>query len=96
MGETLFYEETDYRQYVCGANIKNINASSIIPDFDVLTAGFPCQSFSIGGAQKGFSDNRGVLFFEVARIIDTKRPDFVFLESAENLMEHDERRTFHL
>jgi len=65
-----------------------------IPDFDVLTAGFPCQSFSVGGKQKGFNDNRGVLFFEVARVIDTKRPKVIFLENVENLVEHDKGRTF--
>ena len=54
-------------------NIKNISADSI-PDFDVLTAGFPCQPFSIAGLQKGFKDRDGNLFFEISRIIDTKRP----------------------
>ena len=79
--------------YLVEGDIKTINSNSI-PNFDVLTAGFPCQSFSIGGKQKGFGDNRGILFFEVARIIDAKRPKAVFLENVENLMEHDDGRTF--
>ena len=65
-----------------------------IPDIDVLTAGFPCQPFSIAGAQKGFDDPRGNLFFEIARIIDIKRPRVVFLENVSNLVEHDNGRTF--
>ena len=79
--------------YLAEGDIKTINSNSI-PDFDVLTAGFPCQSFSIGGKQKGFGDNRGILFFEAARIIGAKRPQAVFLENVENLMEHDNGRTF--
>jgi len=44
----------------------------IIPDFDVLMAGFPCQPFSISGHHKGFEDTRGTLFFDICRIIDKK------------------------
>lgn len=65
-----------------------------IPDFDVLVAGFPCQPFSIAGRQKGFKDKRGNLFFEIARIIDVKRPKVVFLENVANLVEHDNGKTF--
>ena len=74
-------------------DIRDIPASSI-PNFDVLTAGFPCQPFSIAGKQKGFDDKRGNLFFEITRIIDAKRPKVVFLENVPNLMEHDNGRTF--
>ena len=74
-------------------DIRDIPASSI-PNFDVLTAGFPCQPFSIAGKQKGFDDKRGNLFFEITRIIDAKRPKIVFLENVPNLMEHDNGRTF--
>ncbi len=79
--------------YLVEGDIRKIKPDSI-PEFDILTAGFPCQSFSIGGSQKGFEDNRGTLFFEVARIIGTKLPRFVFLENVENLLEHDGGRTF--
>lgn len=74
-------------------NIKRI-ATSDIPDCDVLTAGFPCQPFSIAGLQKGFKDRDGNLFFEITRIIDAKRPKVVFLENVPNLMEHDDGKTF--
>ena len=49
-------------------DIRNIDAD-VIPRFDVLVAGFPCQSFSTAGFQKGFRDPRGNLFFEIIRII---------------------------
>jgi len=48
-----------------------------MPDFDLLCAGFPCQAFSIAGKREGFADARGTLFFEIARILEAKRP-FVF------------------
>jgi DNA (cytosine-5)-methyltransferase 1 len=74
-------------------DIRNISTNDI-PDFDVLTAGFPCQPFSVAGRQRGFEDKRGNLFFEITRIIATKRPKVVFLENVPNLMEHDNGRTF--
>lgn len=75
------------------SDIRKVTAESI-PDFDVLTAGFPCQPFSVAGKQKGFNDKRGNLFFEITRIVDAKRPKVIFLENVANLMEHDEGRTF--
>lgn len=74
-------------------DIRQVNPHDI-PDFDVLVAGFPCQPFSIVGRQKGFDDPRGNLFFEIGRIIDIKRPPIVFLENVENLIEHDDGKTF--
>lgn len=50
-------------------DIRKVNADDI-PNFDILTAGFPCQSFSVCGNKKGFSDERGNLFFEIMRIAD--------------------------
>ena len=65
-----------------------------LPDIDVLVAGFPCQPFSIMGYRRGFKDPRGNLFFEISRFIDVKRPRVVFLENVQNLMEHDNGKTF--
>lgn len=48
-------------------DIRKVNTDDI-PDFDILTAGFPCQSFSVCGNRKGFADERGNLFFEIMRI----------------------------
>ena len=67
-----------------------------IPDFDILTAGFPCQAFSIAGYQKGFTDDRGNVFFEVAKVLREKKPRAVFLENVKNLERHDGGRTFRI
>ena len=74
-----------------------------IPDHDILLAGFPCQPFSIAGVSKknslgrehGFKDKaQGTLFFDVARIIDKKRPKVFVLENVKNLRSHDKGQTF--
>ena len=74
-------------------DIRKVDALSI-PDFDILIAGFPCQPFSIMGKQRGFDDPRGNLFFEIARIVDIKRPRIIFLENVQNLINHDSGKTF--
>lgn len=74
-------------------DIKSVYAADI-PDMEVLTAGFPCQPFSIAGKQEGFCDPRGNLFFEIARVVDAKHPKVIFLENVSNLIEHDNGRTF--
>lgn len=74
-----------------------------IPDHDILSAGFPCQPFSIAGVSKklslgratGFLDEaQGTLFFDVARIIKEKRPKAFLLENVKNLRSHDKGRTW--
>lgn len=64
-----------------------------VPDHDVLFAGFPCQAFSICGDRKGFEDTRGTLFFDVARILDAKRPRAFVLENVKQLRTHDGGQT---
>jgi len=80
-------------EHLVEGDIKGISASDI-PDFDVLVAGFPCQSFSVMGKQKGFNDPRGNLFFEIVRIVEEKRPSIVFIENVSNLLEHDDGKSF--
>lgn len=63
-------------------------------EFDVLCAGFPCQAFSIAGYQKGFTDTRGTLFFDIEKIIENHQPKVVFLENVKNLVSHDNGKTF--
>ncbi len=60
-----------------------------IPDHDVLFAGFPCQPFSICGDRRGFADTRGTLFFDIARILDAKRPAAFLLENVKMLAGHN-------
>ena len=66
-----------------------------VPDHQLLVAGFPCQSFSIAGKQKGFEDIRGTLFFDVARILNEKKPKYILLENVKNLISHDKAETIH-
>lgn len=72
--------------------IKRVSES--IPDFDILTAGFPCQAFSIAGERKGFEDERGNLFFEILTVLTAKRPKAFLLENVKNLKTHDNGNTF--
>ncbi len=80
-------------EYLVEGDIQKV-ATSTIPHFDVLTAGFPCQAFSSVGLLQGFNDPRGNLFFETARVIHAVKPKVVFLENVANLVKHDEGRTF--
>lgn len=64
-----------------------------LPDFDLLVGGFPCQAFSIAGKRAGFLDARGTLFFEIARVLEYKRPRYFLLENVEGLLSHDDRKT---
>lgn len=72
--------------------LKNIR--KVIPSFDILCAGFPCQPFSGIGKKNGFEDDRGTLFNDINRVILARRPKVVFLENVRNILTHDERRTF--
>ena len=65
-----------------------------LPDIDLICGGFPCQSFSIAGARRGFDDIRGTLFFEIARIAAVKRPEFLLLENVQGILNHDKGKTF--
>lgn len=73
-------------------DIKSIKEEEI-PEHDLLCGGFPCQSFSIAGNQKGFNDIRGTLFFDVVRIIKKKQPKYILLENVKNLINHDNGET---
>lgn len=76
-----------------GGDIKDLIISDL-PKVDVLTAGFPCQPFSIAGYRKGFEDERGGdIFSQLMRIIRGLKPRVVFLENVKNLASHDNGRT---
>jgi DNA (cytosine-5)-methyltransferase 1 len=113
-GKAIFTNEWDkyaaetYRAWfhereISTEDIRNLNPKTDIPSHDVLSAGFPCQPFSIAGVSKkkslgrphGFSDlQQGNLFFQVCDVIDAKRPKVVLLENVKNLISHDEGKTW--
>lgn len=74
-------------------DIKKVNPKNI-PDFEILTGGFPCQPFSQAGFKKGFSEARGTLFFDIVKIIKEKQPKAFFLENVRHLYKHDDGKTF--
>jgi len=83
----------NYSEKWSPTDIRKIETKDI-PDFDLLCAGFPCQSFSIAGRREGFEDTRGTLFFEICRIASEKKPRLLLLENVKGLLSHDEGRTF--
>lgn len=112
-GECVFTSEWDeYAQRTYRTNFGEVHPiagditripSEVIPQHDVLLAGFPCQPFSIAGVSKknalgrphGFAcEAQGTLFFEVARIIRDLRPRAFLLENVKNLVSHDKGRTW--
>jgi len=74
-------------------NIRKVKEKEI-PKHTMLTAGFPCQAFSIAGRRKGFEDTRGTLFYEICRIVKAKKPEILFLENVKGLLNHNKGRTF--
>lgn len=81
-------------------NIKLTNQNLIeigddnIPKSDIITAGFPCQPFSIAGMKKGFDDERSNVFWKILSIIKNNNPKIVVLENVKNLQNHDNGNTF--
>ena len=82
--ETLY----DTRNEVFYDDARKIDPNEL-PDLDLICGGFPCQSFSIAGKRKGFSDTRGTLFFEIARIAAIKKPNYLLLENVPGLLSHN-------
>ena len=100
-GRTVFTSEWDkFAQKTYRANFGEFPQGDItkipisqIPRHDILLAGFPCQPFSQAGLKKGFADTRGTLFFDIARILDKKRPSMFLLENVKQLAGHNRGET---
>lgn len=86
-------EEVDIGDIVAfTANKNNIKA---LPKFELLTGGFPCQTFSMMGSQLGFEDqDRGQMFFRILDILKVQKPKYILLENVKNLYNHDKGNTF--
>ena len=82
-----FGSEPEYK------DARDINTTEL-PDFDILSAGFPCQSFSIVGNRQGLEDTRGTLVYEIFRIAREKQPSILLLENVKGLLSHDKGKTF--
>ena len=100
----VFSSEWDkFAQKTYRANFGEMPAGDItqinpvnIPDHDILVGGFPCVAFSQAGKKLGFNDTRGTLFFNIAEIINAKRPKAILLENVKNLLGHDKGKTFNV
>ena len=79
----------DIKQFT--SDKKNIKK---LPDFDLISGGFPCQAFSMMGKQKGFEDDRGNIFYSIIEILKIKKPKFLLLENVRNLKNHDDGKTY--
>jgi len=76
-------------------DIKKITVSDL-QFVDIITAGFPCQPFSVAGHRKGFNDERGQLFFDFIRLLSDIKPKAFFLENVKSLATHDNGSTFNI
>ncbi|MCK5536587.1 MAG: DNA cytosine methyltransferase [Bacteroidales bacterium] len=83
---------SNFNDFNIHGDIKKID-EKFIPKHDILLAGFPCQPFSQAGLKKGFSDTRGTLFFDIERILISKKPQMFLLENVKQLKGHDKGRT---
>lgn len=75
------------------SNIKNISKENI-PQYDVLIAGFPCQTFSVIGRQEGFDDIRGQIIFTINNILEFSQPKYFILENVKGLVTHNKGQTY--
>lgn len=69
--------------------VKDSKAMKALPRYNLLSGGFPCQTFSMMGSQEGFEEERGQMFFRIMDMINVRHPRFVLLENVKNLMRHD-------
>lgn len=69
--------------------VKDRRSMRSLPDYDLLSGGFPCQTFSMMGSQEGFEEERGQMFFRIMDLINDRHPRYVLLENVKNLMRHN-------
>ncbi len=69
--------------------VNNERAMLELPRYDLLSGGFPCQTFSMMGDQAGFEEERGQMFFRIMDMVNARHPRYVLLENVKNLMRHD-------
>ena len=88
----LMFDASTEKNY---GNLKRIKTETL-PKYDLLIAGFPCQTFSVIGRKDGFSDDRGQIIFHLARIIRETQPVCFLLENVKGLVTHDKGKTLQI
>ena len=88
---TLKYNRPKWN--VSQGDVADINFKPFKGKIDIVTGGFPCQTFSYAGKKMGFDDTRGTLFYEFARCIKETEPDIFIGENVRGLLNHDNGRT---
>ena len=69
--------------------VRDKRAMRNLPRYEILSGGFPCQTFSMMGSQEGFEEERGQMFFRIMDMINNRHPRYILLENVKNLMKHD-------
>jgi DNA (cytosine-5)-methyltransferase 1 len=82
-----------YPERVNFGDITKIDIAAL-PDFDIVTGGFPCQSFSLAGLRKGMNDPRGVMILHIYNILVQKKPKYFVLENVRGLLTHGKGQTY--
>ncbi|MDA3967234.1 MULTISPECIES: DNA cytosine methyltransferase [Helicobacter] len=82
----------NFKNLIVNDDINNV-ALEKLNKVDIISAGFPCQAFSVAGYRKGFNDERGNVFFGILRYLEHFKPKVVFLENVKNLKTHDKGNT---
>ena len=75
------------------AFVRNRKAMKELPKYQILSGGFPCQTFSMMGDQEGFEEERGQMFFRIMDLVNSRHPRYILLENVKNLMNHDRGNT---
>lgn len=102
--DCVAYSEIDEKaeksyKILFGENEKNLGDLTkidvnLLPNFDLLIGGFPCQTFSIMGKREGFNDDRGLIVYSLAKILKNKNIPYFILENVKGIINHDKGKTF--
>ena len=85
----LLHDAVEDKNY---GNLKRLNGLTL-PKYDILIAGFPCQTFSVMGRQEGFKDDRGQIIFHLSRLLRESKPACFILENVKGIVTHDNGNT---
>ena len=95
--KTNFVEKTflaNYKPKYFFQDVKLLDGQDFNGKVDIFIGGSPCQSFSIAGNRGGFSDTRGTLFYEFARLVNEIKPTVFIYENVANMLKHDNGKTW--